>query len=378
MRAVADISRDVTKSVGHSVSLPLAKLCLLLSTDFLFTQTFVNVLNVMSWRGVWGLHTMWMGIVFKDSSNFVACLATCGFAFLCNLGICLISPHVDSFLHVLSPFPRILVSRTFTIVNFTNSMLLWRSFWGFFDMVFISDFYLILSFTLTTLVFVGFACFNTLNGVPASVELDWMGQKEYCTVSTLMQDRDFSDMSRCEMAFWRLVDALCTGVLEVVAILSWYGVYQLVVENLPTAPEVNLLTENLVPTLLGFVTGLLALMLQVVLLILVEREREDGKRLKRRRVAHFFISCFGLLSSILYWSGGWGLLDTYFLPSQPLASLVISAVVGIVGMMVTGTSRSLHGGLSRDGREEEAYPLQPYYFLALIPWQYEHLDEEYA
>ena len=125
--------------------------------------------------------------MFQDSSNFVACLATCGFAFLCNLGICLISPHVDSFLHVLSPFPRILVSRTFTIVNFTNSMLLWCSFWGFFDMVFISDFYLILSFTLTTLVFVGFACFNTLNGVPASVELDWMGQKEYCTVSTLMQ-----------------------------------------------------------------------------------------------------------------------------------------------------------------------------------------------
>ena len=66
-------------------------------------------------------------------------------------------------------------------------MLLWRSFWAFFDMVFITDLSLILSFTLTTLVFVGFACFNTLNGVPASVELDWMGQKEYCTVSTLMQ-----------------------------------------------------------------------------------------------------------------------------------------------------------------------------------------------
>ena len=46
-------------------------------------------------------------------------------------------------------------------------------------------------------------------------------------------------MSRCDVAFWRLVDALCTGVLEVVAILSWYGVYQLVVENLPTAPEVG-------------------------------------------------------------------------------------------------------------------------------------------
>ena len=103
---------------------------------------------------------------------------------------------------------------------------------------------------------------------------------------------------------------------------------------------------------------------------------------------------------------------------QLLGSLVLSAVVGILGMVLVGTSRSfivsfwlkmqqqqmfthsplltvytefhctknwnkyisrsLHGGLSRDGREDEAYPLQPYYFLALIPWQYDHLDEEYA
>ena len=68
MRAVADICRDVTKSVGHDVSLGLAKLCLLLSTDFLATQTLVNVFNVMSWRGVWGLHAMWMSAVFKVMS----------------------------------------------------------------------------------------------------------------------------------------------------------------------------------------------------------------------------------------------------------------------------------------------------------------------
>jgi len=59
---------------------------------------------------------------------------------------------------------------------------------------------------------------------------------------------------------------------------------------------------------------------------------------------------------------------------------VLSAVVGIVGMMVLGTSRSLHGGLSRDGREDEAYPIQPYYFLAIIPihGEYINLDEEHV
>jgi len=64
------------------------------------------------------------------------------------------------------------------------------------------------------------------------------------------------------VAFWTLVDALCTGIVEVLAILAWYGVYQYIVENLPTVPGVNLL---FLPILLGFVVGLFALMLQVVL-----------------------------------------------------------------------------------------------------------------
>ena len=43
--------------------------------------------------------------------------------------------------------------------------------------------------------------------------------------------------------------------------------------------------------------------------------------------------------------------------------------------------RSLHGGLSHDGREDESYPLQPYYWLAIdLPCtrKYDHLNEEQA
>merc|ERR1712107_192033 len=54
--------------------------------------------------------------------------------------------------------------------------------------------------------------------------------------------------------------------------------------------------------------------------------------------SQFFISLFGLISSVLYWAGGWGLLDTYVLPDQPLASLWVTATFGILGMMVWRTS----------------------------------------
>jgi len=59
----------------------------------------------------------------------------------------------------------------------------------------------------------------------------------------------------------------------------------------------------------------------------------------------------------------------------------VTAIFGILGMMALGTSRSLHGGLSHDGREDESYPLQPYYWLAIdLPCtrKYDHLDEEQA
>ena len=55
---------------------------------------------------------------------------------------------------------------------------------------------------------------------------------------------------------------------------------------------------------------------------------------------------------------------------------MLSGSVGLAGMVALGASASLQGGLSRDGREGEAYPLQPYYFLALLRWQYGLLEEE--
>ena len=55
MRAVRTICQDVTKSVGRTVNLPAERLFPIMAGDFLWTQTVINVLNVASWRGVWGL-----------------------------------------------------------------------------------------------------------------------------------------------------------------------------------------------------------------------------------------------------------------------------------------------------------------------------------
>ena len=65
MRAVRTICQDVTKSVGRTVNLPAERLFPIMAGDFLWTQTVINLLNVASWRGVWGLWEALFDVLFE-------------------------------------------------------------------------------------------------------------------------------------------------------------------------------------------------------------------------------------------------------------------------------------------------------------------------
>lgn len=69
------------------------------------------------------------------------------------------------------------------------------------------------------------------------------------------------------------------------------------------------------------------------------------------------------MSTIFHWYGMWTLLDYYILPEEPVLSNLVTAGVGIVGLSILGASRSLQGGVARDGAPGECYPLQPYFFI---------------
>ena len=71
----------------------------------------------------------------------------------------------------------------------------------------------------------------------------------------------------------------------------------------------------------------------------------------------------GLLSTIFHWYGMWTLLDYYILPQHPITSNLLTAGLGILGLSLLGASKSLQGGVARDGASGECYPIQPYYFL---------------
>jgi len=77
------------------------------------------------------------------------------------------------------------------------------------------------------------------------------------------QANDYSHHSLSVRVLWRLIDVFCSGVCDVLGILGWFGIYRLVVDNLPSAPQVDELTENLLPIAIGFGVIFLALEMQV-------------------------------------------------------------------------------------------------------------------
>jgi len=191
MRAVRTICQDVTKSVGRTVNLPAERLFPIMAGDFLWTQTVINVLNVASWRGVWGLWEALFDVLFEGWPEYQKCIITFGPGFVLTLFMYLISPLVDLLLKDQSQICRVFFSRLFTIAAFTVQMLLWCSTWDFLELLeadwpYNQNIYYTLCYALSKCVLGYLQCFNTLSGVPASVERDWQ-QENYCTMSTLMQ-----------------------------------------------------------------------------------------------------------------------------------------------------------------------------------------------
>lgn len=113
-------------------------------------------------------------------------VATCGLSFVLNMFITLAGPYLDLLLPSLHPFLRLEVSRLYTVIFFIIQMFLWQSFWNAFTLVFLTNISLVITFSLTAVGFICAGRFNSLNGVPASVEVD-SSVTDYCTAETLMQ-----------------------------------------------------------------------------------------------------------------------------------------------------------------------------------------------
>ena len=69
------------------------------------------------------------------------------------------------------------------------------------------------------------------------------------------QALDFSHLSPSARRKWRLIDIFCSAVCEVLGILGWFGIYRILVDNLPE-DDVLLIT-------LGFGIIIVAQMKQV-------------------------------------------------------------------------------------------------------------------
>jgi len=372
------VCADIGNSVGSEITLSSSKLALWLGVDFLFTQTVINFLSTASWRGVWniidiifsGEGGIFEGKAYKDSG------VTCCAGIILNIIIYASSKTVQRHLKKLPNSLFLITSRLFTTICFTFYMLLWRSFWNLLYLFLPTILSKLLAFLGSAFLLCLARCFNSNIGVPGSIELD--NRPDYCVVYTLLSslvEKKSLLMGYCLI----LADVFSTVTIEILVIFCWFGTYEIIVYTLPAQPSVSQLMECLIPIALGVLSGVVAFVAQMLILVWIEGKHSGWAQ---RRVAHFVIACIGefqyarlhiygynnsgLLSTIFHWYGMWTLLDYYILPHHPVYSNLLTSAIGIIGLSVLGASRCLHGGVSRDAEPGEGYPIQPYYFIGRV------------
>ena len=115
----------------------------------------------------------------------VPLLATFSLSSLLNTLFHLIGPSIDLLILGRRPVNRFTISSIYTVVFFVNYMLFWSSFWKVFSLTITTIPILIISAVLSIGVLLKCGCFNTVNGVPASVVVDT--GKNHCTSTTLLR-----------------------------------------------------------------------------------------------------------------------------------------------------------------------------------------------
>ena len=161
-------------------------------------------------------------------------------------------------------------------------MMLWRSFWNLLYLLLPSVLSKLIAFLVSTLLLCLAGCFNSNIGVPASIELD--SNTDYCVIETFLSSVDFKS------PLLILADVFITVTIEILVVVCWFGTYETIVYTLPAQPSVSQLLECVIPIVFGVLSGAVAFLAQLVILVWVEGNTGGWVQ---RRVAHFVIACLG-------------------------------------------------------------------------------------
>ena len=166
-------------------------------------------------------------------------------------------------------------------------MLLWRSFWNLLYLLIPTELSKLYAFLVSTFLLCLAGSFNSNIGVPGSIEMDNI--PDYCVVTTFLShvDKLKSPLVRSCLI---VADVISTSIIEILVIVCWFGTYEYIVYTLPAQPSVSQLAECLIPLALGMVSGAVAVVAQLGLVVWVEGRQSSQVK---RRVAHFLIALLG-------------------------------------------------------------------------------------
>jgi len=366
MTSGVKLAEEIETKTKTKVLMENGSLWFWLWLDMIFNFTLVSFMKTASWRGVINLiHMSFTG----NFGMFKASLSNEGILFIFTTGILLNIVVKISCVHIhysvknLQGVEYFLTTRLFTLIYFFSRMWMWAGFWDILNQYLAVEvvpnyLFRLVPFVASTAFLCVMGCFQTVVGVPAQTASDFT--REYCLDTTALQPESLPDTRTW---FVIVFDAVLTVSLELAVVMTWFCTNEVLRNHLTFTP-------CLLCWIIGTGIGALAFLAQLVLLPLIEKdEMETSSKRFLRRLVQFVLSSLGLLSTVFHWYGMWVLLDRNFLVENPMLSNIISGTAGFLGLTALQVSRSLHGGLYKDGLKGVGYPFAPYCLIPIISAQ---------
>jgi len=353
------IEEDLKKQMGKQIINDHLWTCLIV--DFLLIQFVIGPFTVCVWRGAWEFYDWSFYKIFQCCPFYIGLLCF-SLGFVISVLVALSYKETDSLAKRAGTCQYFLVSRIYSMLRFLFALLYWKGVFDMLDVLYDKDWFVPhFSVALAACVLFIIGSFKSAAiSPPLGVGLDV--SDDYIFIST------FYKTTREDPFYFRILDALCTTIVEVVSSVAFYGAWGTGKHFFGTRTNDDFLTiqKALIALCQAHLLSLMVFLSQFIYLYHHYKCNNQCYVREWRDLFYAIILIASLFATSSYIRGWWEIFDIIairLLPNYVALENIFSFLLGFSILIVMGTASYNHFGVAREVTRETDGILLPFFYL---------------
>jgi len=353
------IEEDLKKQMGKQIINDHLWTCLIV--DFLLIQFVIGPFTVCVWRGAWEFYDWSFYKIFQCCPFYIGLLCF-SLGFVISVLVALSYKETDSLAKRAGTCQYFLVSRIYSMLRFLFALLYWKGVFDMLDVLYDKDWFVPhFSVALAACVLFIIGSFKSAAiSPPLGVGLDV--SDDYIFIST------FYKTTREDPLYFRILDALCTTIVEVVSSVAFYGAWGTGKHFFGTRTNDDFLTiqKALIALCQAHLLSLMVFLSQFIYLYHHYKCNNQCYVREWQDLFYAIILIASLFATSSYIRGWWEIFDIIairLLPNYVALENIFSFLLGFSILIVMGTASYNHFGVAREVTRETDGILLPFFYL---------------